>query len=209
MTFTVDPPADGHVNMARDVELLRLAEGGQAGARVYTWSEIWVTLGRFQTAEEALLQDVPSIVRPTGGRAVLHGHDMTVGIAIPHNLRGGASRSVREVYRTLVRPLALALRQCGLTAHLAEETKHANKGLVSADCFAFSSPNDVVDDVTGSKVCGCALRVTDRAALLQASIPYRESLLPIQEVIQGAVPIDLTPWRHDLLAESLRFALTL
>ena len=193
--------------MGRDLELLRLAEQGSPGARVYSWDGLWVTLGRFQNPDEALVKPVPYVVRPTGGRAVLHGHDVTVAVAIAHDLRQGSDRSVRDVYRTLVRPLAEALRACSLFARLGEETPHSNTGTLSADCFAFSSPNDVVDELTGSKVCGCALRISARAALLQASIPFREPSVPVEDVIAGGKTLPLTPWRAEEFAEAFRVAL--
>jgi lipoate-protein ligase A len=204
MAFSIDPPADGPTNMARDIELLRKAEEGQPGARIYSWDELWVTLGRFQTPEEALKRPVPYVIRPTGGSAVLHGHDLTVAIAIPH---AGARRSVRAIYRTLVSPVVEALRQCGLNARLAEDTAHAGTGTRSADCFAFASTNDVVDELTGAKVCGCALRVTNRAALLQASIPYREPIMATERILHGGVALPITPWRYEGFAQALNGSL--
>ena len=71
--------------MARDAELLERAERGESAARVYSWDGAWVSLGRFQRPEKALLrsEEIDWVMRPTGGKAVLHGHDVTVGIALP------------------------------------------------------------------------------------------------------------------------------
>jgi lipoate-protein ligase A len=91
---------------------------------------------------------------------------------------------------------------------LAEETKHAQSGVVSADCFAFSSSHDIVDDLSGLKVCGCALRITDRGALLQASIPYRKPTKPVEEIIAGGISLPISPWRHEEFASRLAEALS-
>lgn len=75
---------DGPANMARDFALLDEVREGPWAARVYTWSEPWVTLGKFQDPETDLVPGctVPYAIRPTGGRGVLHGHDITIGLAL-------------------------------------------------------------------------------------------------------------------------------
>jgi lipoate-protein ligase A len=160
---------DGIENMRRDVALLDEAEAGKPGARVYTWDGPWMSLGRFQRVDEA--QTVPTVVRPTGGKAVPHGSDVTVSLAIPLTDLGLNSRAVKEAYRQLAKPIIAAMRACGTLAVLAERTRFSGRGQRTFDCFAFNSPNDIVDERTGKKICGCALRLTDAAVLLQASIP--------------------------------------
>lgn len=189
MTCTIDPPGEGPANMARDLAML---EAAVPSSRVYTWSGVWVSLGRFQAPLQDLVpgNQTPWVRRQTGGRAVLHGHDWTVALVLP--LSG--ARSVRAVYRRLVAPLVEALRCCDLRAALGEDTSYVAKGTKGlADCFATTSPNDVVDS-RGRKVCGCALRVTREAALLQASIPKTAPLLDPATVIRGAQPAPLADW---------------
>ena len=190
--------------MARDGELLAAAERGDCGGRVYGWSGVWVSLGRFQRAEDALLADVPWVVRPTGGLAVLHGHDVTFAFAVTHDLRSTRGRSLKDLYRSMVRPLVEALRSCGLDASLCEDTPYSGAGSKTGDCFAFSSPNDVVDRVTGHKLCGCAMRVTESAALLQASIPYREPEVPASRILAGGVDAPVARWEHPHFADAMR-----
>lgn len=169
---------DGHTNMALDRENLESAEIGGIHVRVYTWDGPWVTLGRFQRPERALKSEINWVVRPTGGKAVLHGHDVTVSIAANlDDLGVPGSRKVAPVYRAIVGPLVEALNEAGVQAVLAERTEYVRNAAHTADCFAHVSPNDVVDPATGEKVCGCALRVTERAVLLQASIPVGKPLI--------------------------------
>jgi lipoate-protein ligase A len=203
--------------MARDRALLEGAERGELGCRVYSWDGVWVSLGRFQRPEEALVQPetTPWVSRPTGGLAVLHGHDVTVALAIPLtilNLEG--TRSLKAVYRAAISPLVGALRDCGLSAKLAEETPFV-KGrtregaapsaplFALADCFASTSPNDIVSERLGVKVCGCALRVTRKAVLVQSSIPAWSPEIPAERIILGGVSTPLLPWRHQDLAAAL------
>ncbi|MBX7135916.1 MAG: hypothetical protein K1X67_24875 [Fimbriimonadaceae bacterium] len=241
MPLSFDEVADGPTNMARDLALLEHAEAdGGIWARVYGWTGPWVTLGRFQSRERDLLPECPvlSVVRPTGGRGVLHGHDITVGLAGPlvvgaHGGRG----SLRETYRLYVQFLINALRACDVPAVLGESYRGAavppaltetpqeaeplassanlnfssvtsaargafpqefsqrgrdgratDEGKRSADCFAHVAANDVVDERTGVKVCGCALRMTDRAVLLQASIPIGPPMIDPARVFREPSP---------------------
>lgn len=199
----------GPENMERDLALLDEAEKGTVGARVYGWDGAWVSLGRFQDPELAIRLGAPvqTVIRPTGGRAVLHGHDVTLGLAVPIATLQASVRDVRKVYRNLALPLIAALATCEVPAALGEETEFADRTPRSADCFSHVSRNDIVDRTTGRKVCGCALRVTHSAALVQASIPAAEPLVDPRLVY--AVPgenrwVNLDPERF---AEALAGAL--
>ena len=214
MRITIEPFKDGATNMMRDAELLTAAEFGESAARVYSWDGAWVSLGRFQNPAKALLdpEAVGWVMRPTGGKAVLHGHDVTVGMAFDLRDIGvseSEARRVSTVYRRAVAPLVEALTNSGLPAVLAEGTEHVRNAGHTADCFAHVSPNDIVDPVLGTKVCGCALRVTQDAVLLQASIPVDEPLIDPAKVFasphafSGRRELDL-----ERLASELRAATT-
>lgn len=161
---------DGFTNMSRDAELIEPAIAGQGACRVYEWDGPWVSLGRSQVPELSLKSNcqVPFVMRPTGGKAVLHGHDLTVGIAMPVSID---PREVKAIYRGIVPILVGALNRVGIPAALAEETPFVRGAGKVADCFAHVSANDIVDPTNGTKVCGCALRVVSGAVLVQASIP--------------------------------------
>jgi lipoate-protein ligase A len=208
LDFTEGEILDGPANMARDIELLRRAENGRVGCRVYGWTEAWVTLGRFQSPARDLVDAGHTnwVIRPTGGKAVLHGHDITVGLAVPLAMLGLEKRSLDNVYRAVTQPLIDGLRACGVPARLAEHTKWSGKGSRTADCFAFSSPNDIVDEFVGQKVCGCALRLTEAAVLVQASIPNGEPLVSAESVIRNA-SLSSRNWDATHFAGALRLAL--
>jgi lipoate-protein ligase A len=213
LEFSADPALPAQVNMDRDRALLASAEAGAPAARVYSWDSAAVSLGRYQHPHRDLLNPdlIPWVMRPTGGKAVLHGHDATVAIAWPlaaladqehpvERLR----RSVRSVYRALTAPLIEALRLSGLDAALGEETRFAGRGLRTADCFAHVSSNDVVHRVTGVKVCGCALYISEQAVLLQASIPCREPLIDPSLVFSAPARLAVQRWQPEQLPEHLR-----
>ncbi len=132
VAFCEEGRLDGFTNMLRDARLLERAERGEASCRVYQWDGPWVSLGKQQVAERDLLMPltVPWVSRPTGGRAVLHGHDITVALAVPLErvqAFGGEgphplSRSVRTVYRFVTAPIIQALNMCGMDVVLGEQT---------------------------------------------------------------------------------------
>ena len=190
--------------MARDAALLANAERGEVGWRVYGWEGAWVSLGRFQDPSRAVAPGWDRwCVRPTGGRAVLHGHDATFAYALPHS---GDCRKVKALYRGLIAPLVKALNECGLECRLAETTRYVGRGRANEDCFAFRSPNDVVCPDSGVKVCGCALRVTERGALLQASVPFEPP--QAEGAIVGGASRPVRPWLHQSFEDAIRRALT-
>lgn len=196
--------------MARDVELLEHAERGVAGCRLYSWTGPWITLGKFQSPSRDLMPgcSVPWIVRPTGGKAVLHGHDMTVGFAVALAPLGLEERSIKAAYRWMAMPLIAGMRACGLPAALGEDTRFTGRGPRVADCFAHVSPNDIVDERTGQKVCGCALKVTPSAALLQASITVGTPLIDPATVLVGGKALATPPWDFEAFGEALAVRLS-
>jgi lipoate-protein ligase A len=182
--------------MQVDIDLLDLAERGEYSLRFYSWDGPWITLGRFQNPEVDLLDPslVPWVMRPTGGKAVLHGHDLTVPFACPH-----AGLTVREVYRMLIRPLVAGMQLAGQPAALGEETPFVGKE-TTADCFRHASENDVVDPNTGRKLIGCALKVTRSVALAQCSIPLALPLMdPANVYREPHVAMPLNVARGDLV----------
>lgn len=159
-------------NMLRDEAMLRNAESGISSARIYEWKGKCVSLGRFQNENESLIQfpGIPTVKRPTGGKAVLHSEDITVSIAAPFSMIKCGARDVKSTYRTLILPIVSALNATGISATLAEDTIFVKSAGKQYDCFKHISPNDVVDSFTGKKVVGCALRITETAVLAQCSI---------------------------------------
>lgn len=78
----------------------------------------------------------------------------------------------------------------------------------SADCFLGVSRNDIVDLLTGLKVCGCAFRMTKRAVLLQASIPAGTPLVDPALIFAEPSTIVAPEWGADRFPEAFALALT-
>ncbi|MBS1721580.1 MAG: hypothetical protein JSS66_01090 [Armatimonadetes bacterium] len=204
---SVEGRLGGRANMSRDEALFERAEKGTACARIYGWDGPWVSLGRFQSPERALAAEctVPWVVRPTGGKAVLHGHDVTLGLAVPlEDLGVRDSRSLGPVYRAVVSRIVQAMQECGVPAALGEDTSFVASRGHTSDCFAHVAPNDVVDKRTGQKVCGCALRLGSKAVLVQASIPAARPLVDPAMVFRRPAPAAWVDMEPGMFAEALR-----
>lgn len=192
---------DGDSNMRMDAQLLSL---GVPAIRIYGWTEAWVTLGRYQN-REGLLANLPvkTTVRPTGGRAVLHGHDLTVGMAVGYSDLNTLPRKLRETYRAITKPLIEGLRAAGVNAGLGEELAKSARVRGSADCFLAASDNDIVDLSSGSKVCGCALRMDRDRALIQASIPLGSPWVDPATVYLLPAPVHAVKADREVLATTI------
>lgn len=205
---------DGPTNMARDAALLSQVEAGVPwAARVYGWTAPWITLGVSQDPTRDLRPacPVPACRRTTGGRAVLHGHDLTLGLAVsltalaePGEDPASLERSLRRVYRRVIDPLVVALNRAGAAVALGEDLRRhgAGSARASQDCFAAISANDVVHRATGKKVGGCALRVTRAGALLQGSIPVGPPVVPPAECFWSSARVEPTPLERDAFVEA-------
>lgn len=167
--------------MQRDAKLFANVEGGLAptSVRFYTWERAAITVGKFQdigrtlNVEECERLEVPIVRRPTGGRGILHGDDLTVSVCGSLESLGfafGSAPSIQSIYFRLSEMYLLAFEKCGVSANIGEGTPP----LVSnhyGDCFRFASSADLVCARTGRKLLGSALLRRGEFFLQQTSIP--------------------------------------
>ncbi len=162
-------------NMARDealFEQLQQDESALPIVRVYRWDRPSVSIGRLQheQAVHDAFPGLPSVRRPTGGRAVVHGSDITISVAVRDaDLPGDRAGGVMSSYRQIVGGVLQAFCRVGVSVALG--SGQARTRLESVDCFALSARCDVVESDTGRKVAGCAQRRQHGVLLQQMSIP--------------------------------------
>ena len=169
-------PGDGLTNMATDLALLDHARRtGEATLRLYAWARPTLSLGRHERGRgvfdlRALRESGIDLVRrPTGGRALLHDHEVTYAVAAPT-----AAGTLGETYRAVNALLLAALRSLGVRVDEAARTSRGARGGegVRADdaghhpapvtplrpdgapCFAEPSAGELVVD--GAKLVGSA-----------------------------------------------------
>ncbi len=171
-----DGAHSGAVNMATDEALLLSHADGESPPilRLYRWEPPSLTIGYFQSyrrevdEEGCRARGFDWVRRPTGGRAVLHQHELTYAVIIGEHLLSG---SVLQTYRALSEALVEGVRRLGLEAELApgRPPTRRDREASSAACFDSATPHEVT--VEGRKVIGSA-QVRQRGVLLQhGSVP--------------------------------------
>ncbi len=188
-------PNIGAYNMAVDEELLARAQAGEKipVLRLYAWNPPAVSLGRFQKIEEAVNVDACKklgfdiVRRITGGRAVLHLHELTYSVIarsddplFPPNVLG--------TYKVIAAGLVAGLKNLGIPAEMVSRGSRlshlVNKHAKDPACFSSPSWYEIV--VNGKKIIGSAQRRLSGAFLQHGSIliDYDPSLEA--EVIRGS-----------------------
>lgn len=149
-----DPPMAGSRNMALDHALAIDARPGRATLRMYSWSAPTVSFGRNEPSRGLYSERVARELgveyarRPTGGRAVLHDHEITYSVVAPARALGG----VRAAYRRINAALAEGLQSLGASVDIGKA------GVVlpldAGPCFQSPADGEVV--AAGRKLVGSA-----------------------------------------------------
>lgn len=179
--YCIDTGAsDGRFNMELDLRLMQsLVDGsftrefGQGSClwRFYSWSPPAVSLGRNQEISEidsalCLEEGIDVVVRPTGGRAVLHADELT------YSFFASTGLSNEEVYRMVHETIARALERAGVVADFCRSQPDFRKRYASAEavpCFTASAKYEL--QVDGRKIVGSAQRRRCDAILQHGSMP--------------------------------------
>lgn len=170
-----DGPAEGPWNMAVDEAIARSVGDGQAPVtlRFYAWSAPTVSLGYLQRTpggvdmEACRRYGISVLRRITGGRAVLHDHELTYSVAVPL-VDSWRSLSVSELFALISCGLIAGLRHLGVEASPGESRVLTGGGRGSDACFLLRHMPGILVD--GRKLIGSAQRRWDRFLLQQGSI---------------------------------------
>lgn len=158
MIVEVLPPEE---NMKRDFEsFLRVEEGGEPSFRLYRWDRLCLSLGHFQ--KEKVGVKLPTVRRPTGGGALLHGWDISFSMAdLKEKWGGKPSKIYAEVSDIFIK----IFREFGITLKLE---KFRGRYLDRFYCFWVPTLGELSLD--GRKVLSMAMRTGRRAFLIHGSI---------------------------------------
>jgi len=158
-------------NMAVDEAVFRLnrREALPPTLRFFGWKPPAVSLGYFQKTsreidvETCRREGIDIVRRPTGGKAVLHEHELTYSLvaAVDHPLFTG---DILETYRVISSCIVEALKRLGLAPEMVSEGRSAAGTPLEAYCFAAPSKYELL--VGGRKICGSA-QVRSGGAFLQ------------------------------------------
>lgn len=166
---------DAAYNMALDEALLEWHSKGEIGPvlRFYEWEPATLSIGYFQSVEKEI--DMGQVAklglgfvrRPTGGRGVLHEHELTYSVIVSESYPS-MPETVTEAYRVISGGLLEGFRLLGLDAHFSvprsERERSGLKNPKSGVCFDAPSWYELV--VEGKKVAGSA-QTRQKGVILQ------------------------------------------
>jgi lipoyl(octanoyl) transferase len=158
--------------------------------RLYDWERPAVSLGCFQQTDKSELDveycrnaGIDLVRRPTGGRAVLHGHDLTFSISLPQDILPAGSGSIIGSHRWLMSGILSGLRSVGMDAELGSDKPVAAPRSSNADCFAHIAGCDIRSG--SSKLVGSAQMRRSGGLLEQGSIPCSSPAVDACRVFRG------------------------
>ena len=142
--------------------------------RLYRWHPATVTLGYAQRDPSAVKVEAcraygfDIVRRSTGGRAVLHQHEVTYAVIAPHGSEwfpGG----ILESYRMIATPLQEMLSNLGIASELVPA--RPSTGRAGIHDFCFTAPASYELAVGEHKIAGSAQKRNERAFLQHGSVP--------------------------------------
>lgn len=163
-----DTPAAGAYNMAADEAIFTAVSAGVSlpTLRLYGWQPLCLSLGYGQRSADVDLERIQAngwgiVRRPTGGRAILHGDELTYSVSLPAE-DDLAQGDVVESYRRISQALLKALQFLGLSPQ-SEKQVQGNRSLGPV-CFEVPSHYEIT--ANGKKLIGSA-QVRRKTGILQ------------------------------------------
>ncbi|MCP4093778.1 MAG: hypothetical protein GY747_10055 [Planctomycetes bacterium] len=180
-----DDALAGADNMARDEALL--TERKVPTLRFYSWLRPTLSLGYFQTADDLPLEQMRAqgfdiVRRSTGGKAILHQHELTYSLCVPETgaIQGGPAAAMSAIHEALASELVRQTGEVGTLGTAAGSKRADNNISMRADstllsdnsgsawCFEDSSPLDLI--LEQRKLLGSAARRKNGWVLFHGSL---------------------------------------
>ena len=184
--------ADAATNMARDRALFEAMETAPADCpphpvlRLYHWQPWAVSLGQHQDPARVLDLEALArrgwdwVIRPTGGRAVLHAEEITYALVAP--LAGPFTGGLAAAHRRIAGALARFYHALDLPVTLTRPAPPSQLDPRSpAPCFL--APGLAELELSGRKLAGSAQRRGRRALLQHGSLPLSPDHLALAELL--------------------------
>jgi lipoyl(octanoyl) transferase len=156
--------------MARDTALqARAARTGETVFSIYSWLRPTLSFGRHQPAAgvynrgKILDADIDVVRRPTGGRAILHDHEVTYSVTAPVT----DAAPLRVTYARINRILMEGLGSLGVASELASPAGRSPRPN-ARPCFETPGEGELI--ARGKKLVGSAQWRSDGALLQHGSI---------------------------------------
>lgn len=141
--------------------------------RWYTWNEPTLSLGYFQSAQDASprFDDLACVRRSTGGGAILHHHELTYSLTLPCGPGEHGARA--DLYQNVHAAVASELTNRGVPARPFRLNKRPPEREDRFLCFQRRTDEDLI--MCGYKILGSAQRRSKRAILQHGSLLLRAS----------------------------------
>ncbi len=182
----------GAQNMALDMAMTEAAARGEAPPtlRVYAWNPFALSLGFHQSEKDVDLQacrrdGIDVVLRPTGGRAILHANEITYAVSIPPSSQFFAP-DVLSVYDLISRSLVASLKRLDINVDFerARKTpKDFSRGELSSLCYASSVQYEI--SIGRRKLVGSAQRRINGSVLQHGSILIGDEHLNITKYLSA------------------------
>ena len=193
---------DGRTNMAVDEAIMVAVADGRVlpTVRFYGWEPFCLSIGYAQSLQREIDLDaclaagVDYVRRPTGGRAILHGDELTYSLLVSQDeprVAGG----VVESYRRLSLGLVEGLRSLGAEA-LQADARTGPSAEKSAACFDAPSHYEVT--VAGRKLIGSAQMRRKGMVLQHGSLPLCGDITRIVDYLRLPSSDDRLHLKDDL-----------
>ena len=173
--FIESGPCDAAYNMALDEAIAASVRNGDSPPtlRLYGWCQPSVSLGAFQKITDidtgyCAAHDVQVVRRPTGGRGILHGEELTYSFSARNE--GLFSQGLLDAYRKISAAFSLGLQRLGLSVKMKTRRERESNLERSPLCFQSTSYGELT--ISGKKLIGSAQKRWADGFLQQGSIPY-------------------------------------
>jgi len=173
--FIDSGPCTASYNMALDEAIAIWVQKASSPPtlRLYGWDRTSVSLGAFQKIGDVNQRfckdnDIPVVRRPTGGRGILHGDELTYSFSAGNN--GPFSGGLLDSYSRLSNALKSALEALDINVTM-KDTRESGRTLNrSALCFGSVSYGEI--SLSSRKLVGSAQKRWKDGFLQQGSLPY-------------------------------------
>lgn len=167
-------PLPGAENMARDEHLFNLCHDQKVGfLRIYSWLTPTFSIGASQKTSRAIYlpyleqQRLTFVRRITGGKTVLHDHEVTYAVISSEDLFF-KDNDLTKSYMLIAKFLVKMLEGIGIHAQLSSGSS-ASLARSNQPCFSFPTTHEI--EIKGKKIIGSAQKRDKRALLQHGSIP--------------------------------------
>ncbi len=179
--------------------------------RLYGWTEPSVSIGCLQRIRDmdigyCLKKHIPVVRRPTGGRAILHGEEITYSFST-RTETGLFSRGLFDSYKKIGIAFNLALTKVGLSPDITLRKKTTRSSCPAGhqrnpSCFQSVSYGEIT--INNRKIAGSAQRRWTDGLLQQGSIPFifnEDEIMRIFRLDAEHSPGESMTGLHEILPE--------